>query len=186
MYQQQRSYLMTGINLTTCFADEKHPLTWNLLNPLRSSSSFTPTKNDLGFSKTIHNIAMQQNKTITTPSDIEHVHRELKGILHECSKPDWDGYDAAPVDRNSVQHVLRFLHELPEDISYPELTPEPKGELAMEWNRNGYHIAVGISANGHIAWGGTGPNSRIYGDATYDSCIPKELLNILKSADGNL
>lgn len=124
-------------------------------------------------------------RTITTPPDDVRLERELADIQQECSVPDWNGYGAKPIDRSSIQHVCKFLGMLPEGISYPELCAEPNGDLAMVWQKHGYHIAVGIDGDGRIAWGGTGPGGRIFGDAKFSNDMPKVILDMLYSIEGN-
>jgi hypothetical protein len=101
-----------------------------------------------------------------------------------CSSEDWNGHDAKPIDRDSVQWVCEFLGMLPTDISYPELCAEPNGDLTMIWLKRGYHLVIGIDKNGRIAWGGTSPRGRIYGDAKFEKEIPEEIIDILHSVEG--
>lgn len=129
-------------------------------------------------------VQRQKIKTVTTPPDDVRLERELADILQECSVADWDGYDAKPVDRTSVQHVCQFLEKLPADISYPELAPEPTGDLTMVWRKKGYHLIIGIDSAKQIAWGGTSPKGHVYGDAKFDSEIPEELIDLLYSVEG--
>jgi hypothetical protein len=144
-----------------------------------AESSFGRVSNDLW-----DHIQRQKIKTVTTPPDDVRLERELADILQECSIQDWDGYDAKAIDRISVQHVCQFLEQLPADISYPELAPEPTGDLTMVWRKKGYHLIVGINASRQIAWGGTSPKGHVYGDAKFDSEIPRELLDLLYSVEG--
>jgi hypothetical protein len=124
-------------------------------------------------------------RTVTTPPDDVRLERELADILQECSSQGWDGYDAKPIDRDSVRLVCEFLEMLPADISYPELCAEPNGDLTMIWIKRGYHLVIGIDSSGMIAWGGTSPRGRIYGDAKFENEIPDEVIDILHSVEGH-
>ena len=84
-------------------------------------------------------IQKQKIKTITTPPDDVRLERELADILQECSSPDWNGYDAQPIERKSIEHICAFLAMLPDNISYPELCAEPNGDLTMVRRKRGYH-----------------------------------------------
>lgn len=110
--------------------------------------------------------------------------RELSEILQDCSNPDWNGYDSKPIDRVSVQYVCQFLEKLPDDISYPELAAEPNGDLTMVWRKRGYHLVIGIDNTGLITWGGTSSHGHLYGDAKFNSDIPKELTDLLFYVEG--
>lgn len=129
-------------------------------------------------------VQKEKMQAVTTAPDNIRLERELDDILQEFSSQDWDGYDAKPIDRNSVQHVCQFLEQLPSDISYPELAPEPTGDLTMAWRKKGYHLIIWIDSAKQIAWGGTSPKGHVYGDAKFDSEIPEELINLLYSVEG--
>lgn len=112
--------------------------------------------------------------------------REIEDILLECSGQDWDGYGAKPVSQDSVRLVRKFLKMLPNDISYPDLEPEPNGALSMTWIKRGYHLGISIDEKKQIFWGGISPHGRVYGEARFIEEIPKELLYILYALEGNL
>ena len=107
--------------------------------------------------------------------------QEISTIIDECSVANWDGYDANPIDQDSIQHVMRFLQKLPSNITPPELAPEPSGDLTMVWSRRGYQLIIGIDATGQIAWGGTSGCGRVYGDAKFENEIPEKTLNVISS-----
>ena len=155
-------------------------------SPDSRSSRFIPAESASGkvSFKLWDDIQKQKIKTVTTPPDNVRLERELSDILQECSSPDWDGYDAKPIDRTSVRYVCQFLGKLPSDISYPELSAEPNGDLTMVWFKRNYHLIIGIDNTGQIAWGGTSPRGRIYGDAKFGSDIPEELIDLLHSIEG--
>lgn len=132
----------------------------------------------------VHTVLSERILTVTTPPDDVRLQRELSSILGECSADGWDGYGAKRINVQSVEAVCAFLQELPCTISYPELSPEPSGDLTMEWVGSGYHLIVGIDENKIIAWGGTSPNGHVYGDACFDEKIPQELIDLLGIIDG--
>jgi hypothetical protein len=132
-----------------------------------------------------NNVLRQKGFTCSIPPEEVRLQRELADILRDCSEPDWNGYNANPIDRRSVSLVCSFLQQLPSSITYPELSPEPSGNLTMVWQKNGYHLIVGINPNKIIAWGGTSPqNGHVYGDAPFDTLIPIVLLELLKKIEG--
>ncbi len=152
-----------------------------------SRTRFVTTQSDSGkvCNELLDNVYRQKIKTITTPPDDVRLERELSDILQECSSHDWDGYDAKPIDRDSVRFVCLFLESLPNNITYPELCAEPNGDLTMIWMKRNYHLVIGIDKNGEIAWGGTSPHGRIYGDAKFKNEIPEEVISMLYSVEGN-
>jgi len=109
--------------------------------------------------------------------------RDYKESFKECAVPNWDGYGALPLDGLSVVYVGQFLEQLPPDISKPEVVPEPTGCLTMVWRKNGYHLVVGINADGNLAWGGTTPTGGTHGDAKFKGGIPASLMDLLGAID---
>ena len=130
-------------------------------------------------------IQKRKIKTVTTPPDDIRLQRELSEVQYECSVENWNGYDAKPLERQSVEYVCNFLQALPSDISYPELGAEPNGDLTMIWNKRGYYVVIGIDPTATIAWGGTGPDGNVFGHAKFDKVIPKVVLDLLNSIEGN-
>ncbi len=130
--------------------------------------------------------AVQKQKvlTVTTPPDDERLIRELSEIIEECSVENWNGHGAKAIDRNSIDGACEFLGLLPSGVSYPEFCPEPNGDLGMVWEKRGYHVSISIDADGTIAWGGTSPQGRIYGDSKIEDGLPKEVLNLLYEIEG--
>ena len=160
---------------------------WKKSTSIRSSR-FVPAESNSGnvSNQLLDRVQTQRIRTVTIPPDDVRLERELADILQECSHENWDGYDAKPIDRTSVQFICEFLEKLPSDIPYPELAPEPTGDLTMVWRKKGYHLVIGIDQARQIAWGGTSPKGHIYGDAEFgaDSDIPEELLDLLYSIEG--
>ena len=161
------------------------PPSW-ALPTLQKEGVTVSTSGKVVVSDRIEQIQESFSRTITRFPDLLRLKRELEEILRECSMPDWNGYDAKSVDRLSAGYAYRFLKKLPKGISYPELVPEPNGDIAMIWHQRGYHLVIGVDCDGHIAWGGTGPDGRIYGDAKFapESDIPEILVSLLHTIEG--
>lgn len=162
------------------------PVHWKTLHRFRTVVDSVPLESDSGkVSYALLRRTLNHGfETITMPPDDERLRRELENIRQECFTPDWDGYGAKPVNETSIQYVLRFLNNLSSGISYPELAPEPTGDLTMVWRKKGYHLIVGIDVSGQIAWGGTSPKGHVYGDATFDEEIPEVLIDLLYAIEG--
>ena len=124
-------------------------------------------------------------KTVSNPPDDVRLDRELRTIFENCSETNWDNYGAKSINSESVKLAIQFIDHLPDTISYPELVPEPTGELGLVWKKRGFHIVVGIDDNGVIAYGGKSPSGRVYGDAKFNGeKIPDELLELLELVEG--
>jgi len=76
---------------------------------------------------------------IDAKPDLDTVDR-LQQILDQY--PDWDGYEANPVNAESLMRVRHFVMELPDDVEKPELVPEPDGDVVMVWTKDGRHLCI--------------------------------------------
>ena len=160
---------------------------WKKIQPFRADDSRRYSEPAKVSSALLCHIAIEQLGRVSNPPDDVRLQRELKEILKECSENDWDGYGANPIDLESVKWVSKFIGLLPDYISYPELSPEPTGELTMVWNKNGFHMIVGINSQGILTYGGTSSSGRIYGDSKFNDeslSIPNGLIEILEMVDG--
>jgi hypothetical protein len=77
---------------------------------------------------------------------------QLGEVYTDCYEPDWDGYGAAPIGYDTYLKALAFLEALPSHIPYPDIVPEPDGDLAMEWRGNHEQkLSVSLNAEGRLA-----------------------------------
>jgi len=85
---------------------------------------------------------------IDAKPDLETCDR-LRQILDQY--PDWDGHGANPINAESLMRVRQFVMEMPDDVEKPELVPEPDGDVALVWTKDGRHICiVGIEPTGKL------------------------------------
>lgn len=96
------------------------------------------------------------NDTISLRHQItKEVIRKLNNIYEGCSQPNWDGYGAKPIDLETYYQSERFINCLPDDIPYPEVTPDPDGEVSFEWFKSSHKIfSVSIGRNGELSYTG--------------------------------
>jgi len=64
---------------------------------------------------------------------VRDVFDQLLDLYDECSLPEWDGADAVPVARESLNAAGCFLLSLPRDFPMPEVTADAQGEIHLEW-----------------------------------------------------
>lgn len=160
---------------------------WKNIPSIRQSKSPSYSNTAKVHNELLHSIELEHLGRVSNPPDDVRLKRELESILSECSENDWDGYGALPIDLKSVRWASKFIAHLPDYISYPELSPEPTGELTMLWDKRGYYIIIGINSEGHISYGGTSPTGHIYGDSQLNddaTKIPVEITELLELVDG--
>ena len=77
----------------------------------------------------------QQNKedSISLFGEKSQALSALAEAAEEASEDDWDGYGALPVLPEGVELAKSFIRAMPTNISMPAPSPEPDGEVALEW-----------------------------------------------------
>lgn len=127
-----------------------------------------------------HNEDVSPTPKQTVISSFEILKKELKYVVKNCLVKNWDKEGAIPISIESINYALEFISLLPNTVSYPELVPEPSGDLAMVWWKNNYHITLGIDKDGNAAYGATTPNDgKQFGDFAFSYEIPKEFVQLL-------
>jgi hypothetical protein len=49
------------------------------------------------------------------------------------NEPNWDGYDAEPITRETLNYARRFIHIMPETFGTPDMAPSGDGSITLEW-----------------------------------------------------
>src|SRR5262245_17389350 len=59
--------------------------------------------------------------------------------------PNWDGYGALPVGRETISNGREALSLLLRHISLPDVTPNPNGTIGFEWfsSHGEAHLEIG-------------------------------------------
>lgn len=102
----------------------------------------------------------------------------LQEIYAESSSSNWDGYGAEAVTAGAVDEVFALLNSLPRSLPRPELTPEPDGSMALEWE-NGPNRLISLSVNGKgvIVYAGLiGKGSKAHGMEVFNDSLPENLV----------
>lgn len=95
-------------------------------------------------------------------------------IYSECSEPDWDGYDAAPLSEDSVLHARRFINLIPVWTPQPDLVPSPDGWFSFEWRSFPNRILSVTPGNGVVIYAAAlGSQNVHYGRVSLEECREK-------------
>jgi len=110
-----------------------------------------------------------------------HVLMMLDGVATQCSAPGWDGYDAEPVKRATVEVARRFISALPTGFPMPTVGAEPDGHITLEWYRNpNCVVSVSISPEHDLHYAALFSNSaRQNGTETFFGSVPDNLLSVI-------
>jgi len=85
---------------------------------------------------------------------------ELFEVTIECSKPDWDGLGAEPVDLMAVYIAKQFICALPSEFPAPEVCVDPDGSISLDWSKSKKQlVSVGVGSRSRLAYAFVnGPN----------------------------
>lgn len=109
--------------------------------------------------------------------------QSLNEIVEECSEPGWDGYDALPIREEAYLEARRLIRSLPTTsfIPMPEITPEPNGEIALEWSKGTRQIFIAsMRGNNEITYAGLFGVNKTHGIEYFGDALPSVLLENLK------
>jgi hypothetical protein len=110
-------------------------------------------------------------------SSLQH---ELFDVVVECSKPNWNGYNARPVKPRAVSDSMRLMQVIPVGIQAPSIGAEPDGDITFEWYsapRKTLSVSVDDCGNLHYA-ALLGPDS-VYGTEAFVGVLPRRILDLL-------
>lgn len=109
---------------------------------------------------------------------------ELHTLLHQCSRPDWDGYGARPMDALAFARAVNVVRLLPTSLPLPECAPEPDGSVSLDWivsPQKVFSVSIGRSQRVSYAWIDGGDSGNGVSALDGDSLPERVLLNILET-----
>lgn len=129
----------------------------------------------------LNNLSNDYQYTVSCAPRQKIIVEELSTIFVECSKEDWDGYDAKPVNLDAMNQALRFLQSLPLSVPLPEVSADPDGEVTFEWNADPRRILyMSIGLNGVINYAGLYGSSKSKGIEYFSDEVPDQVLRCIK------
>lgn len=106
---------------------------------------------------------------------------ELAEVWEDCKTPNWDGYDALPVEQETFRNAYLFIESLPLGIPLPSLGAEPDGHLALEWYRNPrWTLSVSVGPAGTLYYAALFGSSDIRGSEPFFGDVPEIILNLIR------
>lgn len=109
------------------------------------------------------------------------IDRQLDTMCLELSHAGWDGYDAEPVQRRAVEQAKVLIDTLPYGCPLPEVTPDPDGEISLDWFRDhDWQVSISVGSDCMLAYGARFGRSDVYGAEYWPTYgFPPELANKL-------
>jgi len=113
---------------------------------------------------------------------LDFLYRRLFEICRDCSREDWDGYDAVPVPLSAFVEAVKVLNLLPLDLPLPGIGPEPGGEIALEWYKGkGNIFSIGIGGDETITYAGLfGHGEEICGVEDFKNELPPVIIQNIR------
>lgn len=106
---------------------------------------------------------------------------ELWDTWIECREPNWDGYDAYPVDQETYRSAYLLIESLPLAFPRPSIGAEPDGQLTLEWYKSPRRcLSVSVDPNGFLHYAGLYGPSKHYGTMTFTGSAPSELISLVR------
>lgn len=155
--------------------------------PYNDWSTFSPLFN-LGVSaeseklqKLLEDAFSRFKETATEEKRLAESRSSLEEVYEECSKENWDGYDAQPLTEDAYNEVWNFLDMIPSTLSMPEIVPEPNGAIALEWSKGRRSIfTISLSGNNIINYAGLFGVDQTYGVAHMLDSLPSIIVENIR------
>jgi len=106
---------------------------------------------------------------------------ELAATWAECRTPNWDGYDAFPIQEATLNYAYAVIQALPLGFPLPSVGAEPDGHLTLDWYRDSHWtISISVSPDGKLYYAALLGNSDPRGSEPFLGEIPKRLLSLIQ------
>ena len=106
---------------------------------------------------------------------------ELATVWEECREPNWDGFQAIPIDQDGLRSAYVFLESLPLGFPAPSIGAEPDGAFTLEWHRSKRRtLSVSVASSDELHYAALlGPN-RVYGTEAFFGDVPSSILDLIR------
>ncbi len=107
---------------------------------------------------------------------------EIKSLEYKCGNFNWDGEGGYPVAKETILIALSFIDSLPEDITHPEVSVDPDGEIALDWfGMQKKILSISIGPTGEINYAvDLGIKGKKHGQTKFIHDIPDRLITYIR------
>ncbi len=151
--------------------------------PKQSGKSFAPESQDIEQKYKDFLEHFKKTESIGRYSEIQPILNELEEILISCHQDNWDGYGANAISFNTYLGAREIIHMLNSaflNVPMPEITPEPDGDIAFEWNDDyGRTFLFSIDDNQTLTYAGIFGSSKTHGYEILGDFIPGTVIYYL-------
>jgi hypothetical protein len=105
---------------------------------------------------------------------------ELAAVAEQCRTPNWDGFNAFPIEQETLRLACSLLEALPLGVAAPSVGAEPDGHVTLEWHQLPRRtLSMSVDPGGFLHYSGLfGPNRR-YGTEVSCGELPATILSLI-------
>lgn len=97
----------------------------------------------------------------------------------------WDGYEALPLDDNSLYFATRFLMLLGTDELPTRASVDADGEVALDWDLGPRRmLSISVGSSGQLSYAAVLDGGERYGSLAFSDSIPDELVRLIHVTAG--
>jgi hypothetical protein len=119
-------------------------------------------------------------ETVSQGYVCRNVFDQLQALIDEASRDDWDAYGASAVSGLVYQRAMEFARALPSEVTVPEITPEPDGEIAFEWIAGPrWVLSVSVGAHSSLSYAALFGANKVHGKERFIDNLPTAIAQVL-------
>jgi hypothetical protein len=122
-----------------------------------------------------------KRETISRGNVLSEGWEALMDIYSECSRQNWDGYGAEPINPAAVEEALIVIDQLTSSITMPEIVPEPNGGIGFEWRQGSNRVLV-VSVRGQLTidFAAIFGSSKMHGSMYFAGSLPSRVISLFR------
>jgi len=106
--------------------------------------------------------------------------KQLDEVANECKESGWDGYNAFPVIKRTIDLTRYFFSKLPSVFSPPTIGAEPDGSITLEWYRSPSHVfSISISSDAYIHYAYINGKVKRHGSEPLGDYISRDIVKLI-------
>ena len=104
----------------------------------------------------------------------EPLRQEVAEVYADCREDNWDGSGAIAISKSTYDEVIRLIEGLPSNIDLPSPSPEPTGEICLEWYSHPRCVfSISVNGTSTITYAGLFGYEDAHGTVFYGQNLPK-------------
>ena len=109
------------------------------------------------------------------------IRSDLADVWDDCSKPNWDGYNALPVTWDTFHIAEKFLRSLPLRTPALAVGAEPDGQITLDWGRAPRRrLSVSVSPDGDLHYAALLGPGKTCGTEPFFGEVPPMILSLIR------